>query len=94
MNIPYWKRKKLETYLEKKQKKKLNDLDKYLIFAFTSLLLFTIAVLIIFAFTGTEPAVLVGCFFGAFGGEILLCALIKRLKLHKEIKEKKDDMET
>lgn len=91
MNIPYWKRKKLETYLEKKQKKKLNDLDKYLIFAFTSLLLFTIAVLIIFAFTGTEPAVLIGCFFGAFGGEILLCALIKRLKLHKEVKEKKDD---
>lgn len=94
MNIPYYKRKKLETYLEQKQKKKLNDLDKYLIFAFTSLLLFTIAVLIIFAFTGTEPAVLIGCFFAAFGGEILLCALIKRLKLHKEIKEKKDDMET
>lgn len=90
MNIPYWKRKKLETYLEQKQKKKLNDLDKYLIFAFTSLLLFTIAVLIIFTFTGTEPAVLIGCFFAAFGGEILLCALIKKLKLHKEIKEKKD----
>ena len=93
MNIPYWKRKKLETYLENasaRKQKKLNDLDKYLIFAFTSLLLFTIAVLIIFAFTGTEPEVLIGCFFGAFGGEILLCALIKRLKLHKEIKEKKD----
>ena len=69
MNIPYWKRKKLETYLENasvRKQKKLNDLDKYLIFAFTSLILFTIAVLIIFAFTGTEPAVLIGCFFGAF----------------------------
>ena len=77
--IPYYKRKKL---------KRLNDLDKYLIFAFVSLILFTIAVLVIFAFTGTEPAVLIGCFFAAFGGEILMCALIKRLKLHKEVKEK------
>lgn len=94
MPIPYWKRKKLETYLDKKQKKKLNDLDKYLIFTFTALILFTIACLVIFAITGNEPAVLVGCFFTAFGGEILICALIKRLKLHKEIKEKKDDMET
>ena len=92
MPIPYWKRKKLDAYISKR--KKLNDLDKYLIFAFTALVLFTIAVLVIFAFTGTEPAVLVGCFFTAFGGEILMCALIKRLKLHKEIKEKKDDMET
>ena len=77
--IPYYKRKKL---------KRLNDLDKYLIFAFVSLILFTIAVLVIFAFTGTEPAVLIGCFFAAFGGEILMCALIKKLKLHKEVKEK------
>ena len=83
MPIPYWKRKKLETYLDKK-KKKLNDLDKYLIFAFTCLVLFTIAVLVIFVITGNEPAVLVGCFFAAFGGEILMCALIKKLKLHKE----------
>jgi hypothetical protein len=80
--IPYYKKKKL---------KKLNDLDKYLIFAFTSILIFTIAVLVIYIFTRDEPAVLVGCFFTAFGGEILMCALIKRLKLHKEIEAKKQD---
>ena len=89
MNIPYWKRKKLDAYLEKeKPKKKLNDLDKYLIFAFTSLIIYTIVNLVIFFMTGNEPAVLTGCFFGAFGGEVLLCARIKKLKLHKEFKEK------
>ncbi len=76
------------------RKKKLDNLDKYLIFTFTSLILFTIATLVIFCITGNEPAVLVGCFFGAFGGEILMCALIKRLKLHKEAELKKDDSDT
>ncbi len=88
MPIPYQTRKRLEAILNKKKIKKLNDLDKYLIFAFTSLIIFTIACLVIFSLTGSEPAVLIGCFFAAFGGEILMCALIKRLKLHKEIKEK------
>lgn len=90
MAIPYWKKKKLDTYLSK-EKKKLNDIDKYLIFSFTSIIIFTIAVLVIFIFTREEPAVLVGCFFTAFGGEILMCALIKKLKLHKEEKLKKED---
>ena len=81
--VPYYKKKKIP--------KKLNGLDKYLIFAFTSLIIFTIAVLVIFIFTREEPAVLVGCFFAAFGGEILMCALIKRLKLKKEFKEVKED---
>ena len=76
------------TVSPRKPKKKLNDLDKYLIFAFSSLILFTVAVLCIFIMTGNEPTVLVGCFFAAFGGEILMCALIKKLKLHKEIQEK------
>lgn len=88
MQIPYYKRKKLESYLDKEKSKKFNDLDKYLIFAFVNIILYTIANLVIFYITGNEPAVLTGCFFAAFGGEILMCALIKKLKLHKEIKEK------
>lgn len=79
--IPYYKKKKI---------KKLNDLDKYLIFAFTNLIVYTVVNLIIFAITHEEPAVLTGCFFAAFGGEILMCALIKRLKLHKEAEIKGD----
>ena len=93
MNIPYWKRKKLDAYLDKEKKRKLNDLDKYLIFAFSSLIIYSIACLVIFFITGNEPAVLTGCFFAAFGGEILMCALIKRLKLHKEFKEKGGDLD-
>ena len=78
--IPYYKRKKIQ-----------HDLDKYLIFSFVTLILFTIAILIIFAVTGSEPTVLVGCFFAAFGGEIFACARIKKLKLHKEAELKKED---
>ena len=78
--IPYYKRKKLQ-----------HDLDKYLIFSFVTLILFTIAILIIFAVTGSEPTVLVGCFFTAFGGEIFACARIKKFKLHNEIKLAKED---
>ena len=73
--------------ISKPPAKKLHDLDKYLIFAFTNIILYTIVNLIIFTITGSEPAVLTGCFFAAFGGEILMCALIKRLKLHKEVKD-------
>ena len=92
MNIPYWKRKKLDAYLNKeKPKRKLNDLDKYLIFAFTNLIIYTIADKITFVITGQEQPVLTAAFFGVFGGEVLLCALIKKLKLHKEVKEKIDD---
>lgn len=79
--IPYYKKKKI---------KKLNDLDKYLIFAFSNLIIYTIAAMVIFAITHEEPVVLTGCFFAAFGGEILACARIKKLKLHKEAEIKGD----
>ena len=85
-------RKHLETIYGKKAvsevldppKKKLDNLDKYLIFTFTSLILYTIVSQILFYVYQIEMAVLTGCFFAAFGGEILMCALIKKLKLHKE----------
>lgn len=73
--------------------KKLNDLDKYLIFSFSSAIIFTIAVLVIFAFTGAEPSTLIVSFFALFGGEVVLAALIKKLKLDKQCKEVKDDNE-
>jgi len=75
---------------QKVSKKKLNDLDKYLIFAFSNLIIYTIVAFFLFYKTGSEPAVLTGCFFAAFGGEVLMCALIKRLKLHKEAREVHD----
>ena len=66
------------------KKPTLSGLDKYLIFSFTVLILFTIAILITFLITHEEPVVLVGCFFAAFASEVYHCAKIKKLKLHKE----------
>ena len=64
--------------------KKLSGLDKYCIFSFTCLILFTIVMIVVQTVTGTTQDTLITCFFGAFGGELLLCAMIKRLKLKKQ----------
>ena len=64
-------------------KKRLSALDKYVIFSFTCLLIFTVAEIILQAVTGTSQDTLITCFFGCFGGELLLCAMIKRLKLKR-----------
>lgn len=68
----------------KKKAKKLSGLDKYCIFSFTCLILFTIVMIVVQTVTGTTQDTLITCFFGAFGGELLLCAMIKRLKLKKQ----------
>ena len=65
----------------KKPRQKRSALDKYVIFSITVLLLFTIAQMIITAITGVEQSTLITCFFACFGGELFLCAMIKRLKL-------------
>lgn len=69
----------LKTY--NRSEKKLSTLDKYCIFSFACLLVFTVAMLIVQTVTGVMQDTLITCFFGAFGGELLLCAMIKRLKL-------------
>lgn len=66
------------------KKKKLPDLDKYIIFSFSVMLIYTVAEFIVSTITGTAHETLTVSLYGAFGGELLLCALIKRLKLKKE----------
>ena len=70
----------------KVQKKKVNTLDKYIVFSLAMIILYTTAHTIIFAFTGLEAKVLDGLFYSVFGLEILYCFLIKRFKLHSEAK--------
>lgn len=65
----------------KEKNKKLSTLDKYCIFSFTCLLIFTVVMIVVQTVTGIAQDTLITCFFGAFGGELLLCAMIKRLKL-------------
>lgn len=73
-----------KTGIEKcKVKKKLPALDKYVIFAFSCLLVFTLVMIVVQAVTGLTQDTLITCFFASFGGELLLCAMIKRLKLRK-----------
>lgn len=75
---------------EKNKKKKLNGLDSYIIFSFTCIILYTISAYVVVIKTGQSLDVLTSLFFGVFGGEILLCALIKKLKL-RSIKKDLDE---
>jgi hypothetical protein len=76
---------------EKKEGRKLSGLDKYLIFSFLMISIFTIAQTAITAATGVEQSTLITAYFAVYGGEVLMCALIKRLKLKDESGEKKDE---
>lgn len=64
--------------------KELPTLDKYLIFSFSCIIIFTIVMVVVQTITGVTQDTLITCFFSAFGGELLLCAMIKRLKLKRE----------
>lgn len=77
--------------VNKKKRKKISGLDKYVIFSFTVLLIYTVAQTIVTIKTGVESSTLTTCFFAAFGGEVLMCALIKRLKLKNESKNESEE---
>lgn len=75
---------KPKTGIERLQKlKKIPGLDKYLIFSFSVLIIYTIVEFIFSTIAGFSHDTLTTCLFAAFGGETLLCALIKRYKLKK-----------
>lgn len=80
-----------------KPKKQSHTLDRYIVFCLLFIVLYTVAHSIIFYLTGQEAKTLTRVVVGALFGEILLCFLIKRFKLHEEAKivfgKKKDDME-
>ena len=72
---------------ETSKKKKFSDLDKYLVFCFVVIILYTITAIIFQWVTAIElSASLTVGVYGFFGGEITLLAMIKRLKLKKEDK--------
>lgn len=82
---------------KRRQKKKLKGLDKYIIFSFAAIIAYTIAQTALRIQTGVTDDTLTTCFFGVFGGEVLVCALIKRLKLKREEKvetEKEENIES
>lgn len=64
-------------------KKKLPTLDKYLVFSFAVMLIYALAEFIVSTITGVSHDTLTTCIFAAFGGELLMLCMIKRLKLRK-----------
>ena len=60
------------------------SLSKYVTFSITVMVLYTIAVLVLSWFEITVPDALTTGVFSVFGGEILLCCLIKLFKLKGE----------
>lgn len=66
--------------------KKLNGLDKYVIFSISVTLLYTIAEFITSTITGIEKSTLSTCVYGFFAGEIISASLIKIFKIKEEDK--------
>lgn len=75
-----------------KKRRKMHDLDKYCIYCIIFFTLYTIAELVLSAITGTTNDRLTEAVQLFCGGELFFCAMLKRLKLKKEVKE--DDMAT
>jgi len=69
-----------------KKKKKLNGLDLYVIFSIIALIGFTIVTQVMLFMNRMVSDTLITCYFTAFGGEILSCALLKIFKLKDEPK--------
>ena len=64
--------------------KGLSALDKYVIFSFVMIIIFTVVALVYQFSTDNElSSTLIMSFYGVFGGELLMLAMIKRLKLKK-----------
>lgn len=68
----------------KSKKSRYHALDLYIAFSFVCIIIYTVVHTFIFYKTGIEATVLDALFYGVFGGEVLLCALLKRLKLKQE----------
>lgn len=78
---------------KQKKKKKIGALDKYIIFSFACIIIYTIAEHWILVETGMTLDHLSTLFYGVFGGEVLICALIKKLKLKQEKKKEETENE-
>lgn len=68
-------------------KKKLNTIDKILIFCTALLLIFTITMIIIFCIYQNVPDTLIGAFFSAFGIETINTVMIYKDKKRRNNNE-------
>jgi len=66
--------------------KQTSTSHRYIVFCLIFIVIYTAAHSVIFYLTGQEAKTLTRVVVGALFGEILLCFLIKRFKLHEEAK--------
>lgn len=62
----------------------LKDLTKYVAFSIGVVVVYTIAEFVLSTITGISHDTLSTCVYGFFGGEIVLCGMIKIFKLKRE----------
>ena len=62
-------------------RRKLNALDKYVIFSIAVTILYTVAEFVVSTITGVEKTTLTACVYGFFAGEIVTAGLIKIFKI-------------
>ena len=74
----------------RKKRKKFSKLDLYVTFSVLYTAIYSIAVLVIFAFNNVEPTTLTRCVYGFFGGEVTIAGLIKIFNIREEYKETKN----
>ena len=72
-----------KTGIERCRTKRLNDLDKFIFFSFGVMIVYALAEFIVSTITGVSHDTLTTCLFAAFGGELLICAVIKKYKLRR-----------
>ena len=58
-------------------------LADYVVFCIRSLIIFTVIIILLSCFSIAIPESLITCFFAAFGGEFLVCGLIKIFKIRE-----------
>ncbi len=63
------------------QEKAMHSLTLYVVFSILALIIYTIVEQVLSSVTGFSNDTLTTCFFACFGGEILMCGLIKIFKL-------------
>lgn len=59
----------------------IKNLTKYVAFSIAIVIIYTIAEFIVSTVTGISHDTLTGCVYGFFGGELVLCGMIKIFKL-------------
>lgn len=72
--------------MKRKKRRPLQDipLADYVVFCIKLLIIFSVVVLLLSIFNIAVPETLITCFFSAFGGEFLVCGLIKVFKIKKK----------